>query len=255
MLRTRVRRALFVAGIGVVLSLPACGKKSSLRLVDSQVAEHAPPLRGRIREGRVILDFLTPAHRTFPEREEPWVLARILRRAASSSEFVEMGAILKSGGFAFDSPLSWSDQELPLKSSFVYRVEFRDAVHHRRALSEPLAVSWDRVPAAPSNLTAVGHLRSIVLSWAAPPGDGTAISYRIYRREKTQAQFAEALPDAVIESGFVDSRIETGRDYCYVVRGVLDAKAIAVEGPASPESCSRSAAEDLPGEQPPAPAP
>jgi len=230
----------------LALSFPACGKKAPLRLTDDRTAEHAPALRARIREGRVNLDFRVPPHRSFPEREDPWVFARILRQTAPSSENIEVGAILKAGGFAFGSPLTWSDQAVPPASSFIYRVEFRDAARRRRALSEPLAVSWDQLPGAPTNLTAVGHLRSIVLNWTAPNGAGAGINYRIYRREIAQALFEQASPDPLTDSSFVDSRIEPGRDYCYVVRAVLNAKALEVEGPASPESCSRSATEELP---------
>lgn len=244
MLRASARGALLGAGILLGLSLPACGKKAPLRLIGDRAAEHAPAPRARIREGRVTLDFRVPIHRFFPEREDPWVLARILRQATPASEHVEAGAILKADGFAFDAPLTWSDQVLPPRSSFIYRVEFRDAARRRRALSEPLTVSWDQVPDAPPMLTATGHLRSIVVEWAEPSATGAGISYRIYRREKSQPLFEPAVPDLVAETRFVDSRIESDRDYCYVVRAVLGANTLEVEGPASPESCSRPAAEE-----------
>jgi len=255
MARVRLKGALFAAGIGLALAFPACGKKAPLRLVDEQTGEHAPPLRARIRLGQVTLDFKVPAHRLFPEREEPWVLARVLRQTGSSSEVVEAGAILKADGFAFDEPLTWSDKVLPPKSSFVYRVEFRDAARHRRALSEPLKVSWDHLPDAPSNLTAEGRLRSIVITWTMPSAVDARVACRIYRREISQTQFEPVSPDPVAELSFVDSRIEPDRDYCYVLRAVLYDKAVEVEGPASRESCSRSAAEALPPAHPPAGAP
>jgi len=236
------RSALFVAAISLGLSFPACGKKAPLRLIDDRSPQSAPTLRARVREGRVTLDFRVPAHRVFPEREDPWVLARILRQATPASVVIEAGAILKAEGFAFDAPLTWSDQVQPPHSSFSYRVEFRDAVRRRRALSEPLAVSWDLVPDAPPTLTAESHLRSIVLSWTTPTGTG--INYRIYRRDMSQALFEPISPDLVTTSSSVDSRIESDRDYCYVVRAVLSVAALEIEGPASPESCSRTAAEE-----------
>lgn len=189
------------------------------------------------------LDFLVPARRSFPEREDPWVLARILRQTAPASDIVEAGAILNAEGFAFDSPLSWSDKILPAKTTFIYHVEFRDAVRRRRALSKSLAVSWERSPDAPSNLAASGQLRSIVLSWTAPDEPGAGITYRIYRREASREQFEPLTPETVSATRFVDTRIETGRDYCYEIRAVLNANTLEVEGPASPESCSRPAAE------------
>ncbi len=246
-----VRGALFAAGLGLLLLLPACGKKAPLRLSDDRAAERAPALQARVQEGRVTLGFRVPAHRFFPEREAPWVLARILRQGAPASEQVEVGAILQREGFAFDAPLTWSDQALPSKSSFIYRVEFRDALRRRRALSEPLTVSWSEIPGAPSQLTATGHLRSVILTWTPSPGAGSGVKYRVYRREAAQPLAEPVSPAPVVESTYVDSRIESGREYCYVVRAVIAAKALEVEGPASPESCSRPEAAELPPAQPP----
>lgn len=237
---------LFAAGIGLVLALPACGKKAPLRLNDDRPVEPAPAVRGHIRLGRVTLEFRVPARRTFPEREDPWVLARILRQTTPSAEAVEVGALLDTKGFAFDAPLTWSDTVLPPRSSFSYRVEFRDALRRRRALSGPLAVSWDQLPHAPSTLDAVGRLNSIALTWTMPTGAPAGSNYLIYRREKAQASFGEPLTDPVAGNGFVDVRIEPGRDYCYEVRAVLVTRALEVEGAASTQSCARAAAEDLP---------
>ena len=241
MLRFSFRGAFSASVIGLVLAFPGCGKKAPLRLADNRSALRAPALHARVREGRVTLDFRVPVHRMFPEREEPWVLARILRAASPSSEVVEAGAILEAEGFAFDAPLTWSDQVLPPKNSYVYRVEFRDAVRRRRALSEPLAVTWDEVPLAPFNLVAEGRLKSVVLKWAQPLGTARGVTYRIYRREGALALPEPASPDPVTGDTFVDSRIEAARDYCYVVRAVLNAKGLEVEGPASPELCARAA--------------
>lgn len=242
MFLTSLKRSLAVAGVGLVLAVaPSCGKKAALRLTDSRTPEHAPAVSARVREGRVTLEFRVPAHRTFPERQDPWVLARILRQTGSSSESVEAGTILKTGGFEFGSPLSWSDQAAQAKSSSVYRVEFRDAVRRRRALSDPLTVSWEQVPGAPSRLTATGHLKSIILAWAAPEGAVTGLNYRIYRREASQPLFEQASPDPVAESPWVDSRITPDREYCYEVRATLISRSLEIEGPASLASCARTA--------------
>jgi len=255
MLRPSGRGALFAAVIGVALALPACGKKAPLRLPEDRTATRAPSLVARIRESRVTLDFRVPAHRTFPEREDPWVLARILRQTGPTAEVVEAGALLQEAGFVFGAPVRWSDQAPPKHGSIIYRVEFRDAARHRRALSEPLAVTWKQPPDAPSSLAAVGQLHSIVLQWTAPIGDGAATSYRVYRREMPQGVFEQATPDPVTDRNFVDSRIDYDRDYCYEVRAVLLAGALEVEGTASPEGCARAASEEPPRERPPASSP
>jgi len=254
MLRVSARSSRALAGLSLVLALAACGKKAPLRLPENRPAERAPTVRARVREGRVILDFRVPRHRLFPERQEPWVLARILRQQAAGTESVEVGAILEAGGFAFDSPLTWSDQLLPLKSSFIYRVEFRDAAR-RRAIADPVTVSWDQVPDAPSALTVSGGAGAIALAWTAPGTAVEGLRYRVYRRAVPEPVPESLAPATVTESRFVDSRIETGRDYCYSIRAVLDSQGLDIEGPACSESCARAATMEPPPAQPPGMAP
>lgn len=237
-----------------VLALCACGKKAPLRLEESQTAERAPALRASVREDRVRLDFQVPAHRMFPEREEPWVLARILRQAGQEAEIVEVGTVFKAEGFVFGERLFWSDQP-PTPGTFSYRVQFRDGMRRRRALTVPLEVAWERVPAAPTHLTAVGNLRSIVLAWAVPADGAAGLVYRVYRRERAAVPFHLAAPDPVTGSSFVDARVDPAAEFCYVVRAVLSGGKQEVEGPASDESCARPAREVLPGEKPPEPMP
>jgi hypothetical protein len=222
----------------LAIALPACGKKAPLRLAEDRVAERAPAARARIREGRVTIDFQVPARRAFPEREPPWVLARVMRQGGANAEIVEAGAILKTEGFAFEERLSWEDPAvLPPLGAPRYRVEFRDAMRRRRALSEPLTVAWRAPPAAPGNFSTERRLGSIVLAWEPPePVDGLA--YRVYRRLHPGGAFELVTPEAVTGTGYVDSRGEPGRAYCYAVRGVIGSGGTEYEGPASRESCS-----------------
>jgi predicted small lipoprotein YifL len=242
MSRVRADRALVLAGLVLLLALPACGKKAPLRLPDSRAAAAAPLPRARVREGLVTLDFQVPRQRIFPEREEPWVLARILRQATgATAEAVEAGSLLETGGFAFGAPLSWTDREQQPGSS-VYRVEFRDAAR-RRALSAPLTVAWDRVPAAPVGFSAGGVAGAIALAWEASAGGGEGLRYRIYRRESAQPAAAPLSPEPLAQNRYVDSRVETGREYCYTVRAVLvTAQSLEVEGAAGAEACARAVA-------------
>jgi hypothetical protein len=151
--------------------------------------------------------------------------------------------------------LTWSDQELSPKSVYTYRVEFRDSARRRRALSEPLSVSWDQVPERPSGLTAVGGARAVALAWSAPGGAVEGLRYRIYRRVVPLNDWQPLPPEPIAESRFVDSMIEAGRDYCYTVRAVITARGLEVEGPAGAEACARAAEEDLPPARPPGAAP
>ena len=231
----------------VLAGAPACGKKGPLRLPDQRPPEHADTPRAAVSGGRLTLSFKVPAHRVFPEREEPWVLARILRREASGKEFVEVGTILEGRGFGFGEPLAWSEEAQTAGTS-AYRVEFRDGARRRRALSNPVEVIWQVPPDAPTALTATGDDKGVELTWKGPAGATGAIRYRIYRRQTGGGEAENLTPDPVPAERHTDTRVVASRVYCYVVRAVLGAP--AVEGPAGPEVCVRT--EDA--TPPPAPA-
>lgn len=246
---SRRRRALSALALALVFA--ACGKKGPLRLPEDRPAEEAPALRARVRESSVILAFKVPASRFFPERQESWVLARVLRQAIGSAAVVEAGTIFEAGGFAYGAPLSWTDPGQGPNSSLIYRVEFRDAKRRRRALTSPLTVAWDRVPAAPSTLIAEGGERVVMLSWDGPGGDSEDLRYRVYRWESNQPDPKPVSAEPLGESRFADSRTEPDRDYCYTVRTVIFVQGLEVEGPASPERCARTVSGELPPRQPP----
>ena len=234
----RAARSAAAVVAALALALPACGKKAPPRLPDQRAAEKAATPRASVREGRVTLEFAVPAHRIFPEREEPWVLARILRQDPPAKEFVEAGAILERDGFAFEAPLAWSE-DAHASGSSAYRVEFRDGARRRRALSEPVTVSWHAPPAVPSGLVATGDDRGVALSWTAPAGaDGAR--YRVYRREAPDGPLEVLTPEPLAALGHTDSRIRASREYCYQVRAVLGSPAPGVEGPPSAEACVKT---------------
>jgi hypothetical protein len=229
--------------------VPACGKKAPLRLPDQRPAERAPTPRASVRDGRLTLEFTVPSHRVFPEREEPWVLARILRRQPPATEFTEVGTILESRGFPFDAPLAWNE-DAPAAGARAYRVEFRDGARRRRALSEPVEVVWQAPPEAPPGLVAVGDDRAVALSWGAAAGATDAIRYRVYRREAPRGTAEILTPDPLREPRHTDARVQASREYCYQVRALLGAGALEVEGPASAEICVRT--DDITPPPPPA---
>lgn len=244
------RRVVGALCAALALASAGCGKKAPLRLPDSRPAEAAPSLRARVREGRVTLDFAVPSRRLFPEREEPWVLARILRQRGPGGARTEAGAILEANGFAFDAPLSWTDEPQPPGGAWTYQVEFRDAARRRRAQTGALAVAWESVPEAPTGLTAAGAERAVALSWDVPsPG---AVRYRVYRRSASGPEELPASADPIAGGGFTDTRVEAGRAYCYRVRAVVDAQGVEVEGAASPEACVQTVGPPAPPREPPA---
>jgi hypothetical protein len=240
------------AAVAVALAVPllaACGKKAPLRLPDERAAERAGVPRVLVRDGHATLEFAVPGRRVFPEREEPWVLARVLRRQGAGGEFVEAGTILEAGGFAFEAPLTWRDDAAAVPP-LAYRVEFRDAQRRRRALSEPVEIPVAGAAGAPAGLRVSGDDRAVHVSWSAPEGADAAVRYRVYRRDAGGDAAAEPLgPAPAAALSLVDSRVSAGREYCYRVRAVAGPDAVQVEGPFGDEVCVR--AEDATAPPPP----
>ncbi len=225
----------------------ACGKKAPLRLPEQIRPEGAPAPSASVREGAVTVRFRVPAQRLFPEREEPWVLARLLRGTGPGGDLAEAGAVLDAAGLGFGEELVLLDEGRPAAVEHVYRVEFRDARRRRRALSPALSVSWPAVPEAPRSLEALGAAGAVTLAWLPPDPAPEGLRYRVYRRE--QGGEPAALPGAEPTApAFVDSRVRPGREYCYEVRGLLAGTGVEVEGPASGEGCALAG-----GAQPPSP--
>lgn len=247
-LRFAGRAGAVVAAVGALLLMGSCGKKAPLRLPDQRPAEGAPAPRASIREGRLTLEFTVPSHRLFPEREDPWVLARILRRQSPATDFLEVGAILEGGGFAFGAPLTWSEAAQTAGTS-AYRVEFRDGARRRRAVSEPVEVTWQTPPAPPAGLVAVGDDRAVALSWGAPPGATAGIRYRVYRRDVSGAAMELVTPLPLEGPQYTDVKVQVSHEYCYQVRTVLGAQAMEVASVPSAEVCAKT--EDVTPPPPP----
>jgi predicted small lipoprotein YifL len=234
--------ALLRAGLlaGALAAAAACGKKAPLRLPEQQPTERLREIRATVREDRVTLEFRVPPRRVFPEKEPPWVLARILRRSGDEKEFAEVGTILDKAGLEFDSALTWTDDGRAPGVPLAYRIEFHDAAGHRRAISTPISLSWASVPGAPLGLDASGAESSVRLAWQAPAGAAAAVAYRVYRREAPEAVANPVGEAPVAALGLVDSRVRAEREYCYTVRAVIEGGPSPVEGPASEERCTRT---------------
>ncbi len=239
MRRSPASSLLVAAALALAASPGGCGKKAPLRLPDARRAERAAAPRAVVREGRVTLEFAVPAHRAFPEREAPWVLARILLRSTPAGDFAEIGTILQSDGFAFRAPLAWTDEARP-PGAYGYRVEFRDGARRRRALSDPVEVATSAVSLAPRGLRASGDDRAVSLAWSAPAGAAAGLLYRVYRREPPGGALEALTPEPSAALELADARVRRGQEYCYRVRATLVAGGILSEGPAGEEVCVRT---------------
>jgi hypothetical protein len=94
---------------------------------------------------------------------------------------------------------------------------------------------------APSNLVAVGGVKSVALSWSAPAGTAPD-GYAVYRSANQGGPYAKVADVAASPTSYTDGGLADSTAYCYLVRS----KAGAVESSDSNTSCDTT----KPGGQP-----
>lgn len=89
----------------------------------------------------------------------------------------------------------WVIAELPLK----------------KLIDKSLTSGCDKLPAAPSDISAAANgPNSIQLTWTPPPAAESVVAYEIYRQGRMVTR--------VSESGYIDTGLIPGNEYCYDVR-------------------------------------
>jgi len=141
-----------------------------------------------------------------------------------------------------DDSLEAIDGSFPVGWTLRYGARVRD----RRGRSSPLVVSRDLVPveppATPTSVTAVATAGGVQLKWVGPrsggAGEETPAHFNVYR-----AGVGKELPETPVNAAplegteFLDTRVQTGGSYVYVVRTVI------TEAPLPTESASSVAVE------------
>jgi hypothetical protein len=226
----------------VILLVPvSCGKKAP-PFLPVPVTPGALRVEEVLVEGKsVLVTIRVPKERfSLKGEEEPWALARLLRResAEPGEVFEERVAILEEDGLAFGERLTMSDGRVETGRRYLYRVELRKKEDREWAATDLLTVETQPAPGVPGALRVEGRERAVFLSWSPPVDGGPDLEYRVLRREEGGSE-APLGPGPLAGTNFSDTRIVLEREYCYRVVSLRRAGAVVIEGNSTGEKCAR----------------
>jgi hypothetical protein len=105
----------------------------------------------------------------------------------------------------------------------------------RRGAIAQTRVSLVPPPPAPSEPTIDYGEKSIAVTWEAPTtGEGKPLAFHVYEPGEEEQTLTKAPIDG---TQFDDTRIEWGKERCYIVRTVETTNDLAVESEPSPPAC------------------
>lgn len=142
-----------------------------------------------------------------------------------------------------DETLTLGDGSLPPGTTLRYGIRVRD----RRGRSSPLVVALDLVPvippSPPASITAIATAEGIRLNWEGAVSDDPG-RYNLYRALAGGRYTGKPLhPSPLSVSEFLDTTVQMGQTYTYMVRSAVSDSEPYLESVSSPEV--RVLAEDL----------
>lgn len=232
-------RALAGLAAGLVLLVPACGKKGPLSPPLRLVPQTAESLRAVQRGARVVLEWVQPdAYNDGSPLGE--IAAVEVWEGGAPGDFPDAARLVRSLASADLEPLRTTAKSAPAAYALafvpsgpaptgggprLFALRVVDARRRRASdFTPPVSLRYVPVPLPPTGVVAeVGESR-IVLSWTPPArnADGTTPpalgGYRVYRSDGGPALRLNAKP--VGEPRLEDPAFVFGRAYRYVVRAV-----------------------------------
>ncbi len=238
---SRASRAAAVAATAAALALVVgCGKKAAPMAPVPRGP--LPPKQVTVRQvgDRILARFDVPGPRGDRPSQQP-VRAELVRveyppgvaAPAGPEAFRRRGEVVASldgnplqpgsRPTLVDGSVALAGADSAVGSTLRYGVRVRD----RRGRPSPLVVATDLVPIVPPppprDLSAVATAEGVRLSWSAPavPGGEGGARFNVYRGPAGGAVAEQPLnPAPVPAAEFLDTSVETGQAYRYLVRAV-----------------------------------
>jgi len=131
------------------------------------------------------------------------------------------------------SSLSYVDPGLTNGHVYYYSVSATNAVGEGPS-TDPIPAIPSRTPSAPTQMTSVGGIRQVALSWSAPSDNGGSniSSYRLYRCQTENGSYE--LVVSLGSTSYTDTQLGNGVQYFYRVYAVNSAG----EGPYAETNCT-----------------
>lgn len=228
--------------LGAVLLVSGCGNKAAPFLGKVPGPVRLELTEVLVRGGQVDLTFNLPKEDLrLGKEEDPWSLARLLRRDADSGRlaYEERSVVREAASFTFGRKRTISDSGIGGKK-YVYRIELRKDESGDVAESEPVEVLGESVPGIQGEVRVEGREGAIVVVWEPPKEGRKNYLYHVFRREAGQEEAVRINRVPLKKVSFIDTGIRGEDEYCYQVETYLQEGIVRTEGPLSPEGCGRS---------------
>jgi hypothetical protein len=171
-----------------------------------------------------------------------WLGYRLLRQS-QGEDFVELDTVdinRKAKGFTYQ----YIDLPPQPEVEYAYMVQLLSEDDRVGSVTEEIRITPAGGPSPPSGLRAGAGDGQIELAWAeTPAGDGMAgvlAGYNLFRRTLDgEYDLRAALnPEPIPVSGYTDTGLENGEEYCYVITSVLQGEQGFEESGLSLETCA-----------------
>ena len=250
----RIILAIFLILLLLPLSISGCGIKGPPVAPSSTNPAAVTDLRAWSREGRIFLAWGSPTKNTDGSDLKDLLGFRVFRRSRPLPPSPCLDCPLKYEAVAeidveFPPPdaqveggrVLWREATLKAQSEYTYIVRAYSSYKSPSPESNPVTISWDDPPVAPTRLTVRSEDKALEISWefTLPLVTGKEMAgfsgFNLYRRGEGELfGFFPLNPDLIKENRFQDAVLENGKRYYYQVRAVRNFRGTLIEGPSSP---------------------
>ncbi len=226
----------------LIIVASGCGVKAPPIPPDVLVPKAISDLEGKVREEKVYLNWSLPRENVDDSKPPDLVAFRVLRREERGGCLECPGEFTVRADLDLRAPrgyrlekgtVTWMDEDLREGTIYIYRVVSINHWGYPSAPSNDVIIQWGAPPPPPPSLKGEERDGSVLLIWEPVEG---ADGYHIYRREEGTPFPPDPLNKTPVrDNRYMDTDLQQGRTYFYVVRGVRFLGETPVEGKGSEE--------------------
>lgn len=233
----------------------SCGRKSIPLPPLTVVPEPIKDLKSIVRHEGVLLIWAPPERNNDGTPLENLMGFKVLRSEVpvdvECKECVEIFEPISDVLYTFPSEsagkmdggfFKFFDNDLKYGRRYRYKVLSYNTTGYLSPDSEIIDIFWDIAPSPPSSLEGESGDRFVHLRWTPPSDlvDGGPLlglkGFNIYRRTMGTSYSLFPINDEVVANNYyIDTVLENGRTYYYMIRSVREVNGTLIEGPPSEE--------------------
>ena len=247
-------KRIILAILSILLILPpvflGCGIKGPPVAPDSTIPASITDLRASSLEGEIFLAWSSPTKNIDGSKQEDLLGFRVFRQSRPLTSSACPDCPLKFEPVAeidIDYPppaakveggrVLWREASLKPQHEYTYIVRAYSSYKSPSPESNPLTISWDDPPVAPTRVSVRSQDKAMEIRWRFSPRliNGKEIvdflGFNIYRRsEGERFGFLPLNPEPFAENRYQDAVLENGKRYYYEVRAVRNFRGTLIEG-------------------------